>query len=123
MAHTKYIILKTLSLSLLLGSFAGLQAAVSEGADFDVRPIPVKTPPPAYPTSLRQTGVSGLVALKVEIDESGNVTECSVSKSTNPEFDGPAMQAVKGWKFKPAQKSGAAVKIRLVIPIKFNIDE
>ena len=72
---------------------------------------------------MKQKGVSGLVALKVEIDETGAVTACSVSKSSNAEFEEPAMNAVKNWKFRPAQKSGAPVKISLILPIKFSIEE
>ncbi|MBK9990180.1 MAG: energy transducer TonB [Verrucomicrobia bacterium] len=123
MSHVKTSLLKVLSLSLLLGSFASLQAATSEGTAFDVRPTPVKTPPPEYPTQMKRDGVSGVVAIKVEIDESGAVTACSVTKSSNAAFEQPALNAVKNWRFTPAQKSGAPVKVSVVIPIKFAADE
>jgi periplasmic protein TonB len=123
MSQVKYTLLKTLSLSLLLGSFATLQAATSEGTAYDVRPTPVKTPPPEYPSNMRRDGVSGVVAIKVEIDETGAVTACSVTKSSNAAFEQPALNAVKNWRFKPAQKSGAPVKVSLIIPIKFALDE
>jgi protein TonB len=123
MSKVKHFILKTLSLCMLLGSLAALRANTSEGTDFDVRPTPVKTPPPEYPSKMRRDGITGVVALKVEIDETGAVTDCSVAKSSNAEFEQPAMNAVKNWKFKPAQKGGSPVKIRLVIPIKFSLDE
>ena len=116
-------ILKTLTLALLLGSFVALRANTAGVTDVDVRPTPIKTPPPEYPSKMKQRGISGVVALAVEIDETGAVTSCSVSKSSNPEFDQPAMDAVKNWKFKPAQKDGNPVKVRIVIPIKFSIDE
>jgi protein TonB len=123
MSHVKNSLLKALSLSLLLGSFASLQAATSEGTAFDVRPTPVKTPPPEYPSNMKREGVTGVVALKVEIDETGAVTDCSVAKSSNAAFEQPAMAAVKNWRFKPAQKAGAPVKVSLVIPIQFALDE
>ena len=123
MSNAKSRALKFLTLSLLVGLLAATQASAAEGADFDVRPTPVKTPPPAYPANLRRDGVSGVVAIKVVIDESGSVVECSVSKSSNPDFEQPAISAVKNWKFKPAQKGGSPVKISLVIPIKFSLDE
>jgi protein TonB len=99
MSKAQRTVLKTLSLALLLGSFVALRANTAEGTDFDVRPTPVKTPPPAYPNKMKQGGVSGVVALRVEIDETGAVTACSVSKSSNPEFEQAAMDAVKTWKF------------------------
>ncbi|MFT3869075.1 MAG: energy transducer TonB [Nibricoccus sp.] len=123
MKHVKSSVLKVLSLSFVLGSISALSATAAENAAFDVRPTPVKTPPPEYPANLRRDGVSGVVAVKVEIDESGIVTNCSVSKSSNPGFEQAAVNAVKGWKFTPAKKDGAPVKISLVIPIKFSLDE
>ena len=94
-----------------------------EVADFDARPVPVKTPPPDYPTQLKRSGVSGIVAVRVALDEMGNVTEASVSKSSQPEFDEPALAAIRRWKFRPASKGGAAVKSHLIIPIKFTVEE
>ena len=122
MSKVNHSVLKTLSLCLMLSSFA-LPATAAGGPDFDTRPTPVKPPPPEYPSVMKQKGVSGLVALKVEIDETGAVTACSVSKSSNAEFEEPAMKAVRNWRFKPAQKGGAPVKISLILPIKFSIDE
>ena|SRR3569833_143840 len=83
------------------------------------RPVPVKTPPPVYPREMRKDGISGMVTVKVVIDESGNVAECSVNKSTRAEFETAAVEAVKNWKFKPAQKDGAAVRSQVIIPVSF----
>ena len=89
----------------------------------DVNPVPVKTPPPEYPLRLKRDGTAGLVAVAVVIDETGVVTSCAVAKSSNPDFDEPAMDAVKKWKFKPAQKDGAPVKMKVTIPIRFSISD
>jgi len=89
----------------------------------DVNPVPVKTPPPDYPLGLKREGTSGLVAVAVVIDETGVVTTCAVAKSSNPGFDEAALEAVKKWKFRPAQKDGAAVKMKVTIPIRFSISE
>jgi protein TonB len=89
----------------------------------DSKPMPVKTPPPQYPAEMRREGVSGVVALKVEIDETGAVINCSVAKSSNPAFEASAVDAVKSWKFKPGQKNGAPVKTTITLPIKFTLDE
>ena len=96
--------------------------AHAENAGLDSRPVPVKTPPPDYPVSLRREGVEGTVAIKVTIDEDGNVAECVVSKSSNAEFEKPALAAVRTWKFKPATKDGAAVKAAIIIPIRFSAE-
>ena len=107
-------------LSLVTGSLALVPASAQNSSEeFDVRPVPVKTPPPIYPDALRRDGVDGLVAVKVTIDEKGSVSECVVAKSSRVEFEQPAVEAVKSWKFKPASKDGVAVKSQVVIPIKF----
>jgi protein TonB len=89
----------------------------------DVNPVPVKTPPPDYPEAMKRQGVSGVVAVSIVIDEKGVVVSSSVAKSSQPEFEAPALEAIKKWKFKPAQKDGAPVKMKVTIPIRFNLEE
>jgi periplasmic protein TonB len=117
--NIKSFLTKTLVLSLFTGSLAIATVSAAEEAAFDVRPVPVKTPPPQFPSAMQREGVSGVVAVRVVIDETGAVSECSVSKSSHAEFEQPAVSAVKNWKFKPASKGGVAVKASVVIPIKF----
>jgi len=89
----------------------------------DVNPVPVKTPPPDYPESMKRQGVSGVVAVTIVIDETGTVISGAVAKSSQPDFEEPAVRAVKKWKFKPAQKDGTPVKMRVTVPIRFNLEE
>ena len=86
-------------------------------------PVPVRTVAPEYPRTLKEQNVSGLVMVKCTIDEQGNVSEASVAKSSNEQFDRFAMDAVKKWKFKPAKQDGAAISVQVTIPIKFVVDE
>ena len=123
MSFPRWFAFKSSLVTLLIISLTSPLVIFADGPDFDVRPVPLKTPPPDYPHKLKRDGVSGVVAVKVLIDETGSVTECTVSKSTNPEFDGAALDAVKRWKFKPAQKDGNPVKAKLLIPIQFQINE
>jgi protein TonB len=89
--------------------------------DSDTRAVPLKTPPPRYPEQMRSDGISGLVTVKVSIDPSGNVAECTVSKSSRAEFEQAALSAIKTWKFRPASKDGQPVASQLIIPIKFSL--
>ncbi len=89
----------------------------------DVNPVPTKTPPPDYPEDLRDKEVTGVVAVVIVIDEKGSVISATISKSSNPGFDAPALEAVKKWKFKPAQIAGAPVKMKLSVPLRFNLDQ
>lgn len=89
----------------------------------DTPPAPVRTPPPEYPMELRRAGTAGMVAVAVVVDANGDVTSAEVNKSTHPDFEAPALEAVKKWKFKPAQLGGKPVKVRVVIPLRFNISK
>lgn len=91
-------------------------------ADFDEMPVPVKSVAPTYPVEMRREGASGIVTLQIVIDETGNVVERTVMKSTRSEFEPAALQAVQQWKFKPAKKAGVAVRAKIAVPIKFNAD-
>ncbi len=85
-------------------------------------PVPVRTVAPEYPRELKESGVSGIVTVKVTIDEQGNVSEADVVKSSNESFDRFATAALRKWKFKPGKQDGAAVAMQVTIPVKFVID-
>jgi protein TonB len=89
----------------------------------DENPVPLKTPPPKYPSSLKREGVAGVVAVIIVIDQKGLVSECAISKSSHPDFEAPALEAVRAWKFKPAKKDGVPVKVRVTLPLRFNVDD
>ncbi|MFT3783622.1 MAG: energy transducer TonB [Nibricoccus sp.] len=89
----------------------------------DVNPVPVKTPPPEYPYQMKRDGVTGVVAVTIVVDEKGAVATATVAKSSHADFEASAIEAVKKWKFKPAQKDGAPVKMRVTIPIRFNLED
>lgn len=97
-----------------------LSSAVLASAQSAVEPpVPVRTVAPQFPTEMRSQRVSGVVTVSIQIDEQGNVTDSMVEKSSHPAFDPAAVAAVRKWKFKPAKKDGAAVAVRVSIPVKF----
>lgn len=97
----------------------GLGRLPALAADGMEPPVPVRTVPPVYPDEMRRDGVSGVVTVSILIDEKGNVTEPKVVKTTHEAFSQPAVDALSKWKFKPAKKEGAAVAMRVNIPIQF----
>jgi periplasmic protein TonB len=100
-------------LSMGLSLAAATQVAAKEP------PVAVRTVAPEYPEAMRRDGASGLVMVNCLIDERGNVTDPKVEKSSNVAFEGPALEALRRWKFKPATENGSAISIRVTIPIKF----
>jgi TonB family protein len=65
-------------------------------------PMPLTTPMPLYPPSAR---FGGAVMLETLIAPSGKVVAVTTIRS-NPPFDEPAMNAARGWLFRPAQGPG-----------------
>ena len=101
-------------------------AAVSDGGSFSVSEVEkppelISAVPPVYPASLRRAGVEGRVVLVFVVDEQGQVQDPRVEQSTRPEFEAPALEAVRKWRFRPAQKDGRPVRAHLRQPIRFSI--
>ena len=113
--------MKIRHLYLLLVVLGLAQGAVSAAEGMEP-PVPVRTVAPRFPDGMRRSGSSGLVTVSCLIDEKGNVTEPKIVKASNDAFSEPALEALKKWKFKPANKDGEAVAIRVNIPVQFTID-
>lgn len=101
----------------MLGSLCSAQ-----DTKFDEPPMPTKTVTPNYPTALKHDGISGMVTMSILVDETGCVQNPVVKKSTRPEFEQPAIEAVLKWKFEPAKKDGKPVAVQVVIPVKFSVN-
>jgi TonB family protein len=91
----------------------------TEVQDVDVAPEPIRQDKPSVPPEL--AGVKASVVVAFVIDESGCVVDEHIVRSTNPAFDQIALDCVRGWEYKPAIRAGAPVKVRVVIPIRFNM--
>ncbi|MBI2511608.1 MAG: TonB family protein [Opitutae bacterium] len=103
--------------------FAGSVADVPDVATkFDTPPRPLKTKPPRYPQNMRAQGVSGVVVVAMVIDDGGKVLVCEVAKSSNEAFSEPALEAVRTWTFEPAKVAGKAVRAKVSIPLKFEVE-
>lgn len=89
---------------------------------FDVPPRPLKTKPPAYPTKLRDEGVSGAVIIALVLDENGKVMAAEATKVSREEFREPALKAVREWTFVPAQVAGKPVRARVSVPLNFSAE-
>ncbi|MET0807663.1 MAG: TonB family protein [Pseudoxanthomonas sp.] len=90
------------------------------------QPVPLRgaTPAPRYPAGALRRGESGTVMVRVEVDASGMPAGVAlVQRSGSRDLDRAAMEAVRGWRFQPAQRDGRAVAGSLVIPVDFRADE
>jgi Ca-activated chloride channel family protein len=78
----------------------------------------VSLPQPAYPEAARSANASGSVAVRVTIDESGNVISAT-PVSGHPLFASAATQAARQSRFAPTMLSGQPVKVSGMIVYNF----
>lgn len=78
---------------------------------------------PAYPESARRRRIQGHVLLDVAVTEDGRAGAVSVRQSSGSALlDEAALAAVRGWKFVPATRGGAAVAGHADVPVDFHLD-
>ena len=90
-------------------------------ADLEKRPEPVSQVAPTYPEALRKAKVEGVVTLIFVLDETGRVEDPRVENSSRPEFEKPALDAIRKWRFSPGQKDGQAVRTYIRVPLRFRV--
>ncbi len=100
------------------GGFGGGAFSVGNGVS---EPVPIYKPDPAYSEEARKAKYQGTVVLWIVVDAAGGVTDCKVVKPLGLGLDEKAMETVKTWKFKPAQRNGTAVPVRVMVEVSFRL--
>ncbi|KFA13493.1 energy transducer TonB [Xanthomonas vasicola] len=98
---------------------AALSKAPVAGGD---RPVPIQgqMPPPRYPSAALRRGDAGDVVVRVDVDAAGNPGGVTlVQRSGSRDLDRAAMEAVRHWRFHPAQRNGQPVAGSTDIPFEF----
>jgi protein TonB len=90
-------------------------------ADLEKRPEAISQVPPAYPAELRKAKIEGLVTLMFVLGEDGRVEDPRVENSSRPEFEKPALEAIRKWRFRPGMKDGQPVRTYVRIPMRFRV--
>ncbi len=98
-----------------------IQQEAFDVGDLEKRPEPVSQVPPAYPSELRKAKVEGVVTLVFLLTEEGRVESAKVENSSRPEFEKPALEAIRKWRFRPGMKDGQAVRTYIRVPIRFRV--
>ena len=76
-----------------------------------------------YPEIAKRAGVQGRVYVVAFVDEKGNVTKAEVLKDIGGGCGEAAVDAVMKAKFIPGKQRGKPVKVRVSIPIRFQLTE
>jgi len=98
-----------------------VQQDVFDVADLQKRPEAVSQVAPTYPPELRKAKVEGMVTLAFVLSEDGKVEDPRVENSSRPEFEKPALEAVRKWHFRPGMKDGQPVRTYIRLPMRFRI--
>ncbi|MQP74903.1 TonB family protein [Stenotrophomonas sp. MYb238] len=83
-------------------------------------PLPGQSPPPSYPPAALRRGESGTVVVRVDVDAGGMPLDAKIiQRSGSRDLDRAALEAVRGWRFQPAQSNGQPMVGSLEIPFDF----
>jgi protein TonB len=99
-------------------------ASSDGGAIMDAKPDYLSNPPPIYPEFSRKEKQEGLVVLEVIVSTAGRPDTISVQASSGfKPLDDSAVTAVRSWRFRPAALGSMNVRSRVLIPVRFRLDE
>jgi protein TonB len=92
-----------------------------DASELEKKPEALSQIAPAYPAELRKAKIDGLVTLVFVLDENGHVEEPRVENSSRPEFEKPALDAIRKWRFRPGIKDGQSVRTFVRLPMRFRV--
>jgi TonB family protein len=74
---------------------------------------------PEYPLVAKQSGIQGDVVVKTTIDAKGNVVNVQVV-SGPAMLRGPALAALRRWRYEPSTLNGQPIEVQMMVTIKFS---
>jgi periplasmic protein TonB len=98
-----------------------IQDETFDVSELEKRPEAVTEIAPVYPSELRKSKIEGVVTLMFVINEEGRVEDPRVENSSRPEFEKPALDAIRKWRFRPGMKDGQSVRTYVKRPFRFRV--
>jgi len=96
----------------------------SANSDILADPVPRYNPRPEYPREARKFGWEGTVLLIVEVLPDGNAGKIEIKESSGHSvLDRAAIQAIRKWRFTPAQRQGTPVPATTELPVIFRLKD
>lgn len=103
-------------------SQSDLQNMVFEEGETDVPTQPLSRPMPPLPPKARELGAAGIVDMIIVIGRDGRVSSVDFKRMPHPIYRETTLRYVKQWRFKPAQKNGVPVRVRVRQQIEFKLE-
>jgi TonB family protein len=82
-------------------------------------PKATHAPDPKFPDLPPDAEPHGIVVMVVGVNQKGRVQAVRVLRSDEKAFEQSAVDTVKKWKFKPAEKNGQPVPVQVTVEMKF----
>jgi TonB family protein len=82
-------------------------------------PKATSAPDPKYPDLPEGAEPQGTVVMLVGVTAKGHVDPVRVLHSDEPAFEKTAVDTVKKWRFRPAEKDGHPVPVQVTVEMKF----
>ena len=77
----------------------------------------------SYPRDAREKKIEGTVKIHAFIETSGEVSSAEVIESIHPLLDESARLAVYYSRFKPGLQRGKPIKVQMIIPVEFKLED
>ena len=112
---------------LLMVQTASDEKIYDAGKDGVTRPVPINTPAPPMPDSLKYADqkkgehLHQQVVVEGVVRKDGHFRDLSIKESAGKEADSVALKTLKDWKFKPCKLEGKPVDCRMVVEVAFNM--
>jgi TonB family protein len=74
---------------------------------------------PEYTAEAKKKKIEGSVTLLIVVDKKGEVTNAKVIKGLGYGLDENAVVAVKEWRYKPAEKDGEPIAVKMEVSVDF----
>jgi len=86
------------------------------------RPVQIAGEDPIYPEIARRARIQGAVIVQATIDQEGRVTDVKLLKDLPMGLGDATVQAVRGWRFKPATLRGKPVAVYYNLTVHFGLN-
>jgi len=103
------------------GSGGGIGGGVYKVGGGISAPQAIATPDPEYTEEARNAKTQGTCILWLIVDDHGNPRDIRVVRGLGYGLDAKAIEAVKQWRFQPAEKDGHPVNVQISVEVGFRL--
>lgn len=108
----------------LNAALQGRESLTLEGQTSAAEPLDTtRNRRPNYPEASRRRGEQGIVLLELSVDASGRIVDVRIVESSGfSALDAAAVEALRDWRFRPAQRAGMPVAATIIHPVHFRLE-